>query len=564
MWPIVERELRVAARRRDTYRLRALTALVAILTFGWLSLLMVQGNLPPSQKGRYLFLTLFGGAFIYCLLAGARLTADCISEEKRDGTLGLLFLTDLRSFDIVFGKLAATSLTSVYAVLAIVPVVALPVQLGGITGTELWQAALVLLNATFFSLAAGLLVSTLSRNERKAMFGTVFIILLATGVPFVLAFVQLTTARGAAAVPSAAWPLLVASPAYPFVFMAMANTPAGTFFAMPAASFWGSLVGIHLASWLLLLAACRVLPSIWQVRATNSWWQRQRTRFEQWTFGQAQARRLHRARLLEINPFLWLVSRERWKPLSVWIFLAAISAIWLLAWHGENWFMFDKDVTLAWAWLTAGVLKVWVTSEACTRLAEDRRIGALELLLSTPLTTREILRGQWLALRRQFAKPLLLVLVLEFFLLRMQAGTRTWMIGSVLLIADMMTLGWIGMWLGLTARNLSRAILGSLGCVLVVPWLLFRVIWFVLDADPGPPGPRREYLTSLFADYLWLGVCLASDFVLGLWWARRSLWRDFREAATRRYEGKGGGWFTALFARKDAEPLNVPLATIPE
>jgi len=566
MWPIVERELRVAARRRGTYWVRALTAVWAIVLFGWLLLLLLRENVPPSEQGRYLFLTLFSVGFAHCLFAGAGLTADCISKEKRDGTLGLLFLTDLKGFDIVLGKLAATSLSSIYAVLAIVPVVALPVQLGGITGTELWQAALVLLNTTFFSLSAGLLVSTLSRNERKAMFATVLIIVVATSLPFVLMFMRLTAAGPGPIAPSFVWPFLVASPAYTFCVVAAANTPVGIFFPMPAASFWGSLDGIHLASWALLLMACRVLPSIWQVRATHSWWQRQRERIMQWTFGSAEARRRHRARLLEINPFLWLMNRERAKPFYVWMFLGAMAAIWFVGWFGEGGvFMLDKDVIGPFTLLTAGVLKVWVASEACTRLSEDRRIGALELLLSTPLTTREIVRGHWLAFGRQFARPLVLLLVLEFFVFRMQAGTRPWLLNSVLLIADVVTLAWLGMWLGLTARNLSRALLGSLACVFAVPWLLFYAIWYILDVDPGPSGwSGRAEVTELFSDYLWLGLRLASDFAFGWWWARRHLLNDFRKAAAQRYEGKGPDWFRRMFDRKNTAQLPVQAAAISE
>ena len=35
------------------------------------------------------------------------MTADCLSEEKREGTLGLLFLTDLRGYDIVVSSSSA-------------------------------------------------------------------------------------------------------------------------------------------------------------------------------------------------------------------------------------------------------------------------------------------------------------------------------------------------------------------------------------------------------------------------------------------------------------------------
>src|SRR5213076_1085705 len=144
--PIVGRELRVAARRPGTYWLRVTAAFVAIALFGWVLLNLLRDQVPSAAHGRYLFRALFGFAFVYCLFIGARLTADCLSEEKRDGTLGLLFLTDLKGYDVVFGKLAATSVNSIYALVAVVPVISLPVQLGGVTAMELWQSSLVLVN----------------------------------------------------------------------------------------------------------------------------------------------------------------------------------------------------------------------------------------------------------------------------------------------------------------------------------------------------------------------------------------------------------------------------------
>src|SRR6195256_1469044 len=187
--PNVERELRVAARRRGTYWMRVTAALVAIVVFGWMLLTLFRDSVPSASHGRYLFRTLFTFAFVYCLFVGARVTADCLSEEKREGTLGLLFLTDLKGYDVVFGKLVETSLNSVYGLLAIIPVIALTVQLGGVTAGELWRSSLVLLNTLFFSLAAGLFVSTLSRNDRKAMFAAIFAGLLMGAGPGVLAFV---------------------------------------------------------------------------------------------------------------------------------------------------------------------------------------------------------------------------------------------------------------------------------------------------------------------------------------------------------------------------------------
>src|SRR5437868_3501414 len=122
--PIVSRELRLASRRTATYWLRSAAAL-AIMVLGTWVFLMFRSE-PPKEVATGLFGLLTGGATLFALLSGPRSTADCISEEKREGTLGLLFLTDLRGYDVVLGKLAARSLGSFYIVVAILPMMAIP------------------------------------------------------------------------------------------------------------------------------------------------------------------------------------------------------------------------------------------------------------------------------------------------------------------------------------------------------------------------------------------------------------------------------------------------------
>ena len=100
--PIVTRELRVSSRRKVTYFSRLVAALIAILGSGWI-LLGLSDEMSPPQLGQALFIMLTVLGFLYCLSSGIRTTADCISEEKREGTLGLLFLTDLKGFDVVLG-----------------------------------------------------------------------------------------------------------------------------------------------------------------------------------------------------------------------------------------------------------------------------------------------------------------------------------------------------------------------------------------------------------------------------------------------------------------------------
>jgi hypothetical protein len=239
--------------------------------------------------------------------------------------------------------------------------------------------------------------------------------------------------------------------------------------------------------------------------------------------------------------------------------VGSVTGMWVWGWFSYESLMFDRKTLVPTVFLFQSFLKLWVVSETCHRLAEDRRIGALELLLSTPLTTREILHGQWLALKRQFAKPLAAALVLEFLLLRQQFALSTTLMHLAMLLADLVALVWVGMWLGLAARNLSRAILGTIARVLILPtgayfvgMFALEVLWPDLGRATLEPGDR-------VADYVELGIRLASDFVFGICWARRHLVNHFRQAAMQRYEASKFRWLTSLIRRKDVEPVRAPM-----
>ena len=97
--PILYRELRRQSRQGSTYWLRVLGGgLVLMAAFWALSTALVQtssGTLtsgrPTDRRGLFWGLNKIM-AFLIWLLAPA-LTADCLDREKREGTLGLLFLT---------------------------------------------------------------------------------------------------------------------------------------------------------------------------------------------------------------------------------------------------------------------------------------------------------------------------------------------------------------------------------------------------------------------------------------------------------------------------------------
>src|SRR5215471_6846810 len=132
--PIVERELRVASRRPATYWLRFMIGGAVFALWFLLFMFGPVGVLPT--RGQMVFSTLATIAFGFALLSGPLLSADSLSQERREGTLGLLFLTELHGYDVVLGKLIATSIHAFYGMAAIVPLLFYSMLAGGVTGWE--------------------------------------------------------------------------------------------------------------------------------------------------------------------------------------------------------------------------------------------------------------------------------------------------------------------------------------------------------------------------------------------------------------------------------------------
>ncbi|MEO8426968.1 MAG: ABC transporter permease subunit [Verrucomicrobiota bacterium] len=531
--PIVERELRVGARRSATYRTRFGTVLVSTLVCGTILWEFSQGTAPPSRIGQILFCTLSTTAFFYCLLVGPLVTADCLSGEKREGTLGLLFLTDLKGYDVVLGKLVASSVNSFYGLLGMLPLLALPWLLGGITAADFARMALVLIHTLLLSLSVGILVSTLSQHERRAMMVTLLSMAFLITGPYLIVF-AIALIQGKIIDLDFLGSVLPGNPLYSFIsalasfnFISLGGGVPGI------GDFWMSLVILHLLVWCSLLAASKILPRAWQERRRTRWIQRLRLCWEQWAYGKPAERTVFRRKLLEINPFLWLSGRDRVKLKFAWS-LAAAMLLWGLLFQWFHWdSLSDAVMAMAIAFLAHLFFKIWIISEACNRIVQEQQLGSLEALLSTPLKISEILRGQLLSLRQLFAKPIVVLLILQLWWFWEANNPRpggslfqgkTGMIfcfltSAIVLLADLVTLSWVGMWRGLCAKDANRAILGTALQVLAMPWL---VILFVSGLfDPSFPALL----------VLWSSLSLLNDAIL---WrtVRKKLLAEFRQRAT--------------------------------
>jgi ABC-type transport system involved in multi-copper enzyme maturation permease subunit len=531
--PIVDRELRVGARRIRTYRTRAFTALVAGLIAGGM-LLIGSWVASPSDLGAGMFRTLVVLAFLYCLIVGARSTGDCLSEEKREGTIGLLFLSDLKSYDVVLGKLAATSLNSFYGLLAMFPLLAIPLTIGGVTPGEYWRVVLVLVHTLFLALAMGMFVSSISRQERNAMAGTYGLIFFFTCALPIFEFV-LSLDFIQAAHPTLLW----LSPSYA-CHLAFEGA-----YVRQSENFRPTLLTIHVLSWIFLALASLLLPRFWQQKPMTRRALRLRRHSRGRTSGAINGAKL-RARLLDVNPVLWLASEDRSLLIGLWVVIGlltvgtmgGISAL-LGSLGGLGMGMMFLNYAVSFVYFL--ILRVLVAAQACRFSVEARRTGALELLLATPLSVEEIMRGHLLALRRLFLWPAVIVVGIQsllFFAAVFSLKSKdewalaifqvfTPITSALNFLGDAWALTWVGMWLGLSSKNITQATIKTLVRVLV--WPLAAIVFF-------PPFWALLVFPGGLIVWVLKSVLIAE-------WAKQKLRQNFRLVAARPYEPDSGGWF---------------------
>jgi len=546
--PIVVRELRVAARSRMFYLGRFVTALGAVGLGGYLMVLFNTADFARGMGvlgGRVVFTSLAWMGLFYCV-GLARNTVDCISEEKREGTLGLLFLTDLKGYDVALGKLSANSVKSFYGLLAAVPVVCCAWVMGGVGAGELWLTVLALLNIFFFSQAAGLLVSTFSREARRATGGVALVMgLFFIAIPISVSFLQYKR------LPTMAEWIEMFTPVSAFTQAVAIGTRHN--------SYWQSLLLTHLIGWLFLAVSSLALPHCWRDKPapTETRW---RARMRQCTYGPPAAREALRQQLIGINPFLWLVSRNRLGQIAVWGVLGPIGCGWVGIWFLSDAHLSDSmPVFVMIILLNHAVLKFWIASEAGGHLGEQRRSGALEYLLScTPLSERNIIAGQWLALRRRFFAPLMAVLALDvvlfFISLSPAAGNddeaegyffACVLLGMVMLVADALAIGWVAMWQAILEKRPRTAAGSALLRILVLPWVLMGVMGMMAGAMAIAPSGA-----AVLAIWFILGIGIDFGFAIS---ARQNLLTNFRVQAARRPEeqlgifGRLGRWLGRRF-----------------
>lgn len=520
--PVLGREMRSAGRYWGTYWIRVLAGagmlagLVLLLVanrFGGLSDLASN----TAGVGSLIFLgchlALVGMMAWVCPL----LTADCISRERREGTLGLLFLTPLDAWDVVLGKGTAQVLRAFGLWMSAVPFLAVPFLLGGVLPADFCRAVAVELSVVLLGLAAGFAATVCATRWASAMLSAMawslgfWLVALAVCGVVAMTVMASNAPTNTSMPPSEAWlvipfAILLASPASGAVAGVGGTVPTWVTKGVDAslAAVLGFAVVLFLAS---VLVAGRVLD---RQRRAGRGGRSERTRGRGWRPGLRGARRW-----LDENPVRWL---QAWSPLIRWGLPGWVVVVGLLWGATLGLGRLERSFEVLGWWIAPALMLAMALSSAAS-FRQEIEEGTLELLLVTTLPPRMLVTGRARALWATFGPALWLLLAGQFFMNRAD-WTEDWLVVAGISASSWLTLPMVGMRCAMRRLHPLVGLVLVLGWGVVAPMALAGVLTWWMDAMSWPSGMA-----------VWASLTVVCQLVASLWWGRMTAW----DLATRHF-----------------------------
>jgi ABC-type transport system involved in multi-copper enzyme maturation permease subunit len=480
--PVIDRELRTAARQSLTYILRVL-GVIALLVV--LALFGVQGSIGPEVGGqlfRYLHRALFAAIWVLAPL----LTADAISRERREGTLPLLFLTPLRPRDIVYAKGLAHGLRAFTLWLAVLPVLMVSIVAGGVGWREVVISALVNFSAICLATGAGLVASSLARAWTRALTSAACLAFLFLLIFFTL--IPLLVVGFSGPIRSGFFPWRdewTSLMAYGFA-LALNYDELWQNWVAPGGRGSGGMLWAFVTLALLALLGLLLLVRLaaWNVRRT---WQEQpppprvlwlQQKLVQPVLFQNVLRRWLRWEL-QHNPIGWLEQRSWSGRLVIWSWFAVVTCLYssLFAnFHVYQGGFHALQTFLAW------LLVASIALSAAGSFRREKETGVLELLLVAPLSEARIIAGRIRGLWTQFL-PAVVLLFSVWIYCASFLGSPGEMRSVVFYLVTFATLPVVGLYFSLAKANFFSALAWTLLVEIAVPNAALRVFTYFSPFD---------------------------------------------------------------------------------
>ena len=526
--PVIKRELRFQARQPFTYWLRVL-GLGAML--GAATSFALSRGLSPGEGGRlFAFLHFILLLSIWMLVPMS--VADCLSQERREGTLGLLLLTTLRPWEIVLAKAAAHALRAFTLWLVVLPVMALAFLLGGVGWREALLSVSINLSSLWVAIGAGVLASSFCKQWLRALslaaiFSGLAFGVVAVGKLMLLALFVLwsPTPRfflfppGRAYFPSSdvffgnVWIYFTDSRAMWSDLFNRSGVPASYVRVVGLGEGLSTLGAFTLALGLLGLAAWNVRRR-WREEPPSARAQQMEKGFCEPVIGVSFLRSWMRRKLAR-NPIGWLEQRRWSGRLVTWAWFAIIISVQTAVLRDRNFLWYGGGAQTVMAWLLAGSM----AASAAGSFRRERESGVLELLLVSPLTIGQIIGGRLRGLWGQFLPSIVMLLGIWIYLETLRQPITGDFRGVWFFLVAFAVVPVIGLYFSVRCKNFLSAFLLTIVSVFVLPAgfiLLVRfTMWLNLETNPSP-----DLWQDLAAQISLLQLGLAGFF---LWWLRHRL-----------------------------------------
>ena len=469
--PVFTRQATIAPRRAWFYAAPTLfvAALFGIVLTSWQLLI-------GSQRVENLGDLAWFGATVTQILAplqlavampfSALLVASAVALEKDRKTLELLLMTNLSNSELVLGKLLAGMLTVVMVVVAAVPLMMLVALMGGVSIGQILRIEGVTLAS---ALVAGSLGSTIALWREKT-----FQALAMTALVIVLWFVGWEiVAAGAvgerlAGIPMETWAVAMS----PWRAIQAAAQPV--FDASRSGGFWQGPVG-----WYGIAAvAASVLLNALAIARVRIWNPTREIQLAESDDSPTATASVHRApgKVREVwnNPILWREVRTRAYGkkvliirLAYWVVFAVSVAALVTTTNldgGEH-----RAASTAAQSITAllVVSLILLNAAAVTALTSERDSRALDLLLVTDLSPKEIVFGKLLGAFYTAKEMVLLPLALFGYLLYagiLPTEKFVFLVGGWVVMTTFAAT--LGLHAGMTYANSRTAVATSIGTLL--------------------------------------------------------------------------------------------------
>ncbi len=465
-----------------------------------------------------------------CFLAPI-FTAGAISQEKDAETFNVLLTTPLTNAQIVLGSLLSRLFFVIMLLLSGLPIFCITMLYGGVTGEQIFLSFGIAGCTAMVTGALAILISVVRVGTRGTIFSFYLGIAVFLAAGYMLGKWSMTHVA-ASLNPVTGKGMSWLAPFHPFLALEVAlrdvrapEPAAVAGFAWPVRSMLSSPQTAYM--WVTGLAslAMVVLATFFVRRGVKqgepSVWSKLIPRWTRSADGSGERRR--RVRRVWANPVAWREAMTRASASgSLWVHYSYMgcgitAGLLILGFHLFVGFATPGEAR---QWLGGLVLIEFVTvllmaaNSAATAVSREREAGTMELLLSTPLTSRYIIWGKLRGLV-SFTVPLMAVpagTVLLGALIDLARGTPqpiTYLGSAIalpfLLLAYSALACVLGLHMSLKNRGSVQAVLATVGILLglgfglglcgtwamnsgeigalLTPLTFVTAVWFVLNPD---------------------------------------------------------------------------------